>query len=68
HPSPTLANRNHCHGSGGDTLHDNILGEKPQVSSLRFLWGRKTSSSETAWNHVSAPEGRIARNIAVRTV
>ncbi|GBN11359.1 hypothetical protein AVEN_214050-1, partial [Araneus ventricosus] len=64
HPSPTLANHNHCHGSGGDTRHDNILGEKPQVPSLRFFWGRKTSSSETAQNHVSAPAGRPARNIA----
>ncbi|GBM96086.1 hypothetical protein AVEN_212484-1 [Araneus ventricosus] len=51
-----------------DTLHDNILGEKRQVPPLRFLWRRKNSSSETAQNHVSAPVGRPARNIASRTV
>ncbi|GBM09286.1 hypothetical protein AVEN_59253-2-1, partial [Araneus ventricosus] len=41
-----------------DKLHDNILGKKCQVPSLRFLWGRKISPRETAQNHVSAPVGR----------
>ncbi|GBN68998.1 hypothetical protein AVEN_9494-1 [Araneus ventricosus] len=35
HPSPTLANHNHCLGSGRDTPHDNILGEKAP-KSLHF--------------------------------
>ncbi|GBM87513.1 hypothetical protein AVEN_200683-1 [Araneus ventricosus] len=39
-------------------------GKTAQVPSLRFLWGRKISPRETIQNHVSAPVGRPARNIA----
>ncbi|GBL75998.1 hypothetical protein AVEN_234313-1 [Araneus ventricosus] len=68
HLRPTLANHRHCHSSGRDPLLDHLLGEKRPSPFTSLPLGKRINPSETAQNHVSAPAGRPARNIASRTV